>query len=599
MYTDVFSFDVSEKEPDRVIERDVLIIGAGAAGARAGIELKENNVDCLVIGKRGHGDAHTVWAAGGINASLVNRDLEDSWEIHAADTMDEGHHINTPKSVELVTKTMPNRIQELNDWGCDFDLHNGKIDQRYFGAQSFRRTCYVGDKTGRAILETLVDKAQEVGVPYEDNIMITKLLSDDSRVYGAVGFDMENGDLLLFKSNRVILAAGGYSAVYHRHSSRDLENNGDGVSLAYDAGAKLENIEFVQFHPTGMMVSEKYDDWNGRLITEAVRGEGGRLFNSKGERFMKKYSPDQMELDARDVVARAIDTEINEGRGTENGGVYLDISHRSENFIKEKLPRMYERCQNVGIDLSQEPIEVAPTAHYSMGGVKIDPETGESTIENLHAIGETTSGVHGANRLGGNSLAETVALGKIVGEHLSEQEYNTTETPKSVEQKGHKHLGLLSTLSQSQTGNITTTELVNRIRTVAEESTGIIRNEEDLKKGRETLLENVQPLFNNISSKNDLTSESFEELIDAVFMYYTTHNIISGAMSRKESRGAHYRSDYPNKDSNLQKKTTYQLLRERNTLKHSLTFSEPPTKLNPKIQDALDQNYELDYHHLE
>jgi len=314
---------------------------------------------------------------------------------------------------------------------------------------------------------------------------------------------------------------------------------------------------------------------------------------------MKKYSPDQMELDARDVVARAIDTEINEGRGTENGGVYLDISHRSENFIKEKLPRMYERCQNVGIDLSQEPIEVAPTAHYSMGGVKIDPETGESTIENLHAIGETTSGVHGANRLGGNSLAETVALGKIVGEHLSEQEYNTTETPKSVEQKGHKHLGLLSTLSQSQTGNITTTELVNRIRTVAEESTGIIRNEEDLKKGRETLLENVQPLFNNISSKNDLTSESFEELIDAVFMYYTTHNIISGAMSRKESRGAHYRSDYPNKDSNLQKKTTYQLLRERNTLKHSLTFSEPPTKLNPKIQDALDQNYELDYHHLE
>jgi len=397
----------------------------------------------------------------------------------------------------------------------------------------------------------------------------------------------------------VILAAGGYSAVYHRHSSRDLENNGDGVSLAYDAGAKLENIEFVQFHPTGMMVSEKYDDWNGRLITEAVRGEGGRLFNSKGERFMKKYSPDQMELDARDVVARAIDTEINEGRGTENGGVYLDISHRSENFIKEKLPRMYERCQNVGIDLSQEPIEVAPTAHYSMGGVKIDPETGESTIENLHAIGETTSGVHGANRLGGNSLAETVALGKIVGEHLSEQEYNTTETPKSVEQKGHKHLGLLSTLSQSQTGNITTTELVNRIRTVAEESTGIIRNEEDLKKGRETLLENVQPLFNNISSKNDLTSESFEELIDAVFMYYTTHNIISGAMSRKESRGAHYRSDYPNKDSNLQKKTTYQLLRERNTLKHSLTFSEPPTKLNPKIQDALDQNYELDYHHLE
>ena len=595
MYESLFGQQDKKVEPDRVIEQDVLIIGAGAAGARTGIELTQNSVDCRVIGKRDHGDAHTVWAAGGINAALANRDPEDSWDIHAADTMDEGHHINTPKSVELVTRNMPDRVQELQDWGCEFDLHDGKIDQRYFGAQSFRRTCYVGDRTGRAILETLVEKAQEVGVPYEDNLMVTKLLSDKEEVHGAVGFDMESGELIRFDFNNVVLAAGGYSAVYHRHSSRDLENNGDGVALAYDAGAKLENIEFVQFHPTGMMVSDEYDDWNGRLITEAVRGEGGRLFNSDGERFMERYSPDQMELDARDVVARAIDKEVEEGRGTENGGVYLDISHKSRSFIKEKLPRMYERCQKVGVDLAEEPIEVAPTAHYSMGGVRIDPETGKTTLDNLYAVGETTAGVHGANRLGGNSLVETVALGKIVGEHLSEQTYETRDIPESMVNRANTHLGRLASLENSD-GDTTSKKLVNRIRDIAEESAGIIRDAERLVQGESDLQTEIKDLFESELSVGPLTSESFEELIDAVFMFYTTKNIINGADYRTESRGAHYRSDYPEKDPEFRQKTVY--FREGSEQDY-LQREDPPTDLHPKIQEALDQNYELDYHHLE
>lgn len=581
-----------EIAPDKVIETEVLIVGAGAAGARLGIELTENDTDCLVIGKRDHGDAHTVWAAGGINAALANRDPEDDWTIHAADTLNEGHHLNTPKSVETVTKEMPERIKELQDWGCEFDLYDGAIDQRYFGAQSFRRTCYVGDKTGRAILETLVSKAQEVGVPYQDNVMITKILSDGETTYGAVGFDMETGETLLFDTGAVVLGAGGYSAVYHRHSSRDLENNGDGIVLAFDAGATLENIEFVQFHPTGMIVPEEHDGWSGRLITEAVRGEGGRLFNTDGERFMEKYSPKQMELDARDIVARAIDTEVREGRGTENGGVYLDISHRSRSYIKQKLPRMYERCKEVGVDLAEEPVEVAPTAHYSMGGVRIDAETGETTVDNLYAVGETTAGVHGANRLGGNSLAETVALGKVVGDHLATTDTTPTTIPDQLQTKANSHLHTLQALATTENG-ITPQTIADEIRSVSESAGGIIRTHDQTQTGLETLSQ-IADKFTKPIATTSLTSVDFETLIDAVFMYHTAKLILQGAQSRTESRGAHYRSDYPEKDSSLKQKTVFKP--EETDI---CTFEPAPGQVSDAVQQALDEEHELDYHHLE
>ena len=430
----------------------VLVIGAGAAGARTAIELAERGVeDVLVLGKRNHGDAHTTWARGGINGALGTRDPEDSWEIHAADTLNEGHFLNDPGKVETVTEQMPDRLRELDEWGMDFSqTEDGGIDQRFFGAQSFRRTAFAGDHTGESMLDTLVDRAQELSVPYRENVMITKLLSDGERLHGAVGFDMEAGEFLLFNAGTVVLAAGGYAAVYNRHTSRDDENNGDGPALAYDAGAELMDMEFVQFHPTGMAVDEsdpEWEPWSGRLVTEAVRGEGGRLYNADRERFMERYSPDQMELDARDVVARAIAREITEERGTENGGVYLDLSHRDEAFIRERLPRMYERFQDLGVDMATEPVEVAPTSHYGMGGVAVD-EHGETSVDGLFAIGETMAGVHGANRLGGNSLAETVAFGVVAGERVAERVDGPGALPENVvADVAEPHFRDLSTLA--------------------------------------------------------------------------------------------------------------------------------------------------------
>ncbi len=378
-----------------LVETDVLIVGAGAAGLRAAIELAREGVDVLVLGKRRHGDAHTVWAAGGINASLGNLDPDDRWEIHAADTIGEGHFVNDPRAVEILAREAPERILELRDWGCPFSLtEEGELNQRYFGAQSFRRTCFAGDTTGEAILGTLVAKAREVGVSYREDVYVTKLLKSGGRVNGAAGFDMRSGHRLLFGARAVVLAAGGYTSIYRRGSSRPDENNGDAMALAYEAGAALKDMEFVQFHPTGMIEPSEMD---GRLVTEAVRGEGGRLYNSEGERFMERYSPRHMELDARDVVARANYREIRAGRGTPDGAVLLDISHRDPGYIKDRLPNMYEQFMGQGVDITREPMKVSPTAHYGMGGIEVDPRTGATAVEGLFAVGESTAGVHGAN----------------------------------------------------------------------------------------------------------------------------------------------------------------------------------------------------------
>jgi succinate dehydrogenase / fumarate reductase flavoprotein subunit len=401
-----------------LIGTDVLIVGAGAAGLRAAIELAREGVGVLVLGKRRHGDAHTVWAAGGINASLGNLDPDDRWEIHAADTIGEGHFVNDPRAVEILAREAPERILELRDWGCPFSLtKDGELNQRYFGAQSFRRTCFAGDTTGEAILGTLVDKAKEVGVSYREDVYVTKLLKSGGRVNGAAGFDMRSGRRLLFGARAVVLAAGGYTSIYRRGSSRPDENNGDAMALAYEAGAALKDMEFVQFHPTGMIEPEEMD---GRLVTEAVRGEGGRLYNSEGERFMERYSPRHMELDARDVVARANYREIRDGRGTPDGAVLLDISHRDPGLHQGPAAEHVRAVYGAGGGHNEGAHEGFPTAHYGMGGIEVDPRTGATAVEGLFAVGESTAGVHGANRLGGNSLAETVVFGKILGSHLAD-----------------------------------------------------------------------------------------------------------------------------------------------------------------------------------
>jgi succinate dehydrogenase / fumarate reductase, flavoprotein subunit len=570
----------------------VLVIGAGAAGARTAISLANHDVESLVVGKRDHGDAHTTWAAGGINAALGSRDPEDSPAIHAADTLNEGHLINDPDGVETVTEVMPDRIRELEEWGMPFNrTDDGEIEQRYFGAQSFRRTCFVGDRTGEAILETLVGQAQTLQIPYRENVMITKLLSDGNEVYGALGYDMDDGHFIRFETHAVVLAAGGYSALYNRHSSRDEENNADGAALAYDAGARLMDIEFVQFHPTGMMGDRYGEEWNGRLVTEAVRGEGGRLFNSDGERFMEGYSPEQMELDARDVVARAIAQEIREGRGTENGGVYLDISHKDRAFLEDRLPRMYERFADLGVDMAEEPVEVAPTAHYAMGGVEVDFETGATGIEDLHAVGETIAGIHGANRLGGNSLAETVALGKIVGDHLGERSYvGEPALPASQKRAAVEHFRDLEAMGGE--GRADPEGLLTDLGDVLEDTTGIIRTEDGTTEGLGAL-EELRDRAGDLAA-GERTSRAFEYAIDLGFSLTVAEAVLRGARERTESRGAHFRSEYPEKDESWRKNLLYE-----RTDEGMILDTKTPSEPSESVREALDAGYELDYHQLE
>jgi succinate dehydrogenase / fumarate reductase flavoprotein subunit len=580
------------------VDVSVLVIGAGAAGARTAIELAERDVnDVLVLGKRGHGDAHTTWARGGINGALGTHDPEDDWTIHAADTLNEGHFLNDPAKVEAVTRQMPDRLRELDDWGMAYSrTEDGEIDQRFFGAQSFRRTAFAGDHTGESMLNALVDRAQTLKVPYRENVMVTKLLSDDDdRVRGAVGFDMDAGEYVVFNAGVVVLAAGGYAATYDRHTSRDDENNADGPALAFDAGAELIDMEFVQFHPTGMAVDEndpEWAPWGGRLVTEAVRGEGGRLFNTDGERFMEQYSPKQMELDARDVVARAIAQEVTEGRGTENGGVYLDISHRSREFIQRKLPRMYERFDDLGVDMAEEPVEVAPTAHYGMGGVAVD-DNGETSVDGLFAIGETMAGVHGANRLGGNSLAETVAFGKIAGEEIAARVPDPGQLPDSVrEDVVVPHVHELEAMADRD-GEHDVRDVFEDVQALMWEHAGILRDEPTLDAG----LDELAAVRARAADMNvgPTTSESFELAIDVGFMLTAAEAVLRGALQRTESRGAHHRTDHPDTDADQQHNIRYHEV-DVGTMAHTTHAVDRPS---PAVQRALDDDHELDYHQLE
>jgi succinate dehydrogenase / fumarate reductase flavoprotein subunit len=580
------------------VEVGALVIGAGAAGARAAIEMVESGTDpedVLVIGKRSHGDAHTTWARGGINGALGTHDPEDDWTIHAADTLKEGHFLNDPEKVETVTKQMPERLRELDDWGMEYSrTDEGDIDQRYFGAQSFRRTAFAGDHTGESMLNALIDRAQDLSVPYRENVFVTKLLSEGDRLLGAAGYDMDTGEFVLFDADVVVLAAGGYTSLFARHSSRDDENTGDGPALAYLAGASLQDMEFVQFHPTGMVGDRYGEEWDGRLVTEAVRGEGGRLFNAGGERFMERYSPDQMELDARDVVARAIDEEIEAGRGTDSGGVYLDISHREREFIEERLPRMYERFAELDVDMAEEPVEVAPTAHYGMGGVVVDGE-GQTDVDGLYAIGETMVGVHGANRLGGNSLAETVAFGQVTGAAVAAR-LSTGDTPTRSDDALHgrarQHFSNLRTLT-GRNGDHDPEALLDELRAILWETAGIRRTDSDIADGL-ARLERLRRKAGNVAL-GPRTGRAFEFALDLGFAIVVAESILRGARERTESRGAHYRTDYPETDDSWRRNIDA----HKDSVGAMRLTTEPVGTPSDAVQAALDADYELDYHQLE
>ena len=572
------------------VSTSVLIIGAGGAGLRTSIELAQRGVDCLVLGKRAHGDAHTIWAAGGINASLGSLDPEDRWEIHAADTLDEGHFINDPTAVETLCRRAPDRIRELDEWGMEFSrTDDGKINQRYFGAQSFRRTCFVGDRTGQALMSTLVQKAMDLEVPYRENLYITNLMTESGRAAGAVGYDMDSGRPVAFDAEAVVIAAGGHTSLYRRSSSRPDENTGDAQALAFNAGVPLRDMEFVQFHPTGKVTPEEEA---GHLVTEAVRGEGGRLYNTEGERFMERYSPNQMELDARDVVARANEREIREGRGTENDAVLLDISHRDADYIRERLPRMVEEFAAQGVDITKEPMEVAPTAHYAMGGIEVDFETAETRIEGLYAVGECTAGVHGANRLGGNSLIETIVFGEIAGTHIAETLGSRPSQPLS--DAAVRDCVVRQDVLTTANGRHTPEELIDRLRRLMWNHAGILRNEDGILDGLRRL-QQLRGDADDLLVQASRTSRRYERAQNLQFMCTTAETILRGALERTESRGAHARTDHDATDPAWRQNIRCVPTGD-GEMEIDVEAAGTPSR---RVQRALDEDHELDYHHLE
>jgi succinate dehydrogenase / fumarate reductase, flavoprotein subunit len=550
---------------------DVLVIGGGSAGLRAAIAAHDAGANVLIVSKSKRGDPHTTLARGGINAALGTMDPEDSWMIHASDTLREGEFIADYEKVEVLCKNAPDAIMELVNWGARFHREkDGRLTQRFFGAHTYRRTVFYGDWTGQEIIRVLMEQVNQRKIKMIDNVYIMKLLKsdDDGEVNGALGVDIENKEFVRFECKSLILAAGGYTRVYPVSSSRLFENYGEGVALAYEAGADLVDMEMVQFHPTGMVWPEKAV---GLLATEAIRGEGGILLNSKGERFMKNYDPERMELAPRDVVARANYNEIISGRGTEHGGVWLDVTHLRKEVIQDRLPTMYQQFLELdGIDISKEKMEVAPTAHYSMGGVVADIKC-RTQVKGLFAVGEVISQIHGANRLGGNSLLDTMVFGKIAGEEaarLAKQEVGDakkTEAPSTRQSNVDNNQKKEGFVDDYYGGIFVVKEPIkfrNEIQELMKQNAGIIREETRLQNGLKRILELKNEFYSKdniieVSRIDDNNSENIVITLQVKSSLVACEAIIRGALMRQESRGAHYRSDFPKLDDERWKVNIY------------------------------------------
>ena len=533
-------------------ETDVLIIGAGGAGMRAAIAAFDSGSSVTILSKSLLGKAHTVMAEGGIAAALANVDSKDNWEVHFADTIEEGVYISNYRMAEILAKEAPDRVRELEEYGALFDrTPDGTIMQRAFGAHTYRRLCHVGDRTGLEIIKTLEDQILHRDVKFFDEMYVTKLLKDGDRVVGAIGLKLNNGEFHVFNAKAVIIATGGCGRVY-KVTSNSWESTGDGLGLAYDAGTELMDMEMIQFHPTGMVFPPGV---KGLLVTEGVRGEGGILLNAKGERFMERYSPKKMELDARDVVARANYAEIMAGRGTVHGGVYLDITHKGADFVKKKLPSMYKQYMDfAGVDITKEKMEVAPTVHYQMGGIRVDPETTSTNVPGLFSSGEVASGLHGANRLGGNSLADILVFGRRSGEgsssYAKKASFGKLDEPTIMSEIQR----VKSFLGKSGTNPY---DVASKLEENMSEGVGIIRNEESLKKVLDAILELRQSAKQMKVPGTLKYNKGLLQALELPFMLTAAEAIVRGAIERKESRGAHARSDYPKKNPALRKNIIY------------------------------------------
>jgi len=555
---------------------DVLVIGAGGAGLRAAIAAIEKGARVGVVSKSLLGKAHTVMAEGGMAAAMGNVRSEDNWKVHFRDTLKGGGMLNNWKMVENYTKEAADQVRELEQWGAVFDrTPDGKINQRNFGGHSYPRLAHVGDRTGLELIRTLQDHAVKVGINAHMETTIYRLLTQGSAVVGAMGFNRQTGDFMVFRAKAVILATGGLGRIYEV-TSNSWECTGDGFALASMVGADLIDMEFIQFHPTGMI-------WPpgvmGVLVTEGVRGEGGVLKNSEGRRFMFDNVPERYkgefaeteeeaekwlngdrearrppELLTRDVVARAIRREVNEGRGSPHGGAFLDIaSRRSADYIKKKLPSMYHQFVKLAnLDITKEPMEVGPTCHYVMGGIRVDPDSQATNVPGLYAAGEVAGGLHGANRLGGNSLSDLVVFGRRAG--LAAAEYAAAQSGSyTVDETQIRAYIAEATAPFSNPQGENPFALMKELRQTMQKNAGIMREEGELKAQLEILIGLKQRAKHTSATGTRVYNPGWHTAIDIQLMVEIAEAVVLAAQTRKESRGGHARLDYPEPDATFAK----------------------------------------------
>ena len=568
--------------PDyQTVDHDVLVIGAGGAGLRAAIEAAGQGVKVGVVCKSLLGKAHTVMAEGGVAAAMGNVDDRDSWRVHFADTMRGGQYVNNWRMAQLHAQEAPARVNELEAWGALFDrTPDGRILQRNFGGHRYPRLAHVGDRTGLEMIRTLQDHGIHEGMDVHMEVTVLALLKDGDRIAGAFAYDRERGRFKIFRAKAVVMATGGIGRAYNI-TSNSWEYTGDGQALAYLAGADLQDMEFVQFHPTGMIWPPSV---RGILVTEGVRGEGGVLRNRDGKRFMFENIPDNYkpqtadseeegwrytqgdknarrppELLTRDHVARMIVREVKEGRGSPHGGVFLDISWIKEKLpnaaehIRKKLPSMYHQfMQLAGIDITKEPMEIGPTTHYVMGGIRVDGDTQMSTVPGLFACGECAAGLHGANRLGGNSLSDLLVFGKRAGQYAAEfarTQSASTLSESDIEDAAKRALAPFDRGSDGEGPY----QVQESLQTTMQNYVGIVRVQGEMERALSEIEVLKQRAANVGVPGNREYNPGWHTALDLRHLLIISEGITKCALERKESRGGHFRDDYPDKDPEFAK----------------------------------------------
>ena len=582
-------------------EYDVVVIGAGGAGLRAAIEASAMGVRTALICKSLLGKAHTVMAEGGIAAALGNVWKEDNWKVHFRDTMRGGKLLNHWRMAQIHAQEAPDRVLELEEWGALFDrTKDGLILQRDFGGHRYARLAHVGDRTGLEMIRTLQDHAVHRGIDVFMETTMFRLLTEDGRVSGAIGYDRQKGELALFHAKAVVLATGGVGKAW-KVTSNSWEYTGDGFAMALEAGAELIDMEMTQFHPTGMVWPTSV---RGLLVTEGVRGDGGTLKNANGERFMFKYIPEffkaetadnEAEADRwyedktnrrtpdllpRDEVARAINAEVKAGRGSPHGGVFLDIaSRRSAEYIKRRLPSMYHQfMQLAGVDITKEAMEIGPTLHYIMGGVRVDPDSTQSTVPGLFAAGEVAAGMHGANRLGGNSLSDLLVFGRRAGLYAAEYAKRLARMPLLDEQQvSRRSQEILAPLERR--GGENPYALHAELTDTMQDLVGIIRTADELRQAL-TRIDSLRTRAARCAvASGRVYNPSWHLALDLRTMLLCSEAVTRSALLREESRGGHTRDDYPKPDPDWGKKNVVTRLRDGQVELRTASLPEAPSEL--------------------